>query len=147
MGKSCEGISIQESRKKGMKMIGSLDKFKADMEAGVRGLTCGGKCAKCGECCTDSLPLSSKEIKRIRNYIKANNIKPVNHIPAVLNTPTLDLVCPFLNSEKQCNIYPVRPEICKQFTCHNWDKTFHVNNIMDYKGVSVRATFFPNERG
>ena len=29
-----------------------------------------GKCSNCGQCCTDYIPISQKEINRIRKYIK-----------------------------------------------------------------------------
>ena len=35
-------------------------------------LTKKGKCTGCGECCSNILPLSDAEIKRIKDYIKLN---------------------------------------------------------------------------
>lgn len=78
--------------------------------------TCNGKCSNCGECCSDVLPLSEKEINNIRKYIKQHNIQEMRHL-SVLDT-RLDLTCPFRDNEnKKCVIYEVRPDICKCFIC------------------------------
>lgn len=81
-----------------------------------------GRCVECGNCCSNYLPLTPSDIRRIRGYIKQHNIKPVQHVPVnVLATANIDLTCPFLNDTKpthKCSIYSVRPEICRAFTCH-----------------------------
>ena len=39
-----------------------------------------GKCSKCGECCTNFLPISQKELNKIVEYVIDNKIKPqTNH--------------------------------------------------------------------
>ena len=35
-----------------------------------------GNCSRCGECCAATLPITENEEKKIREYIKANNIEP-----------------------------------------------------------------------
>ena len=35
-----------------------------------------GKCTRCGECCAAFLPITRKEEKRIKKYVKQNNIEP-----------------------------------------------------------------------
>lgn len=113
-------------------------------------LTKGGQCTQCGGCCTNSLQLTSTEIKEIRNYVRKHKIKP-----HVINLPTvdrcLDATCPFLNMDKKterCNIYPVRPHICKVFSCGDKDMTRYLADpkLMNrqYTTIDMRETFFPS---
>ena len=72
-----------------------------------------GECSNCGECCTDTLPLSTDEIVKIRNYVNKHKIKEQRHI-----TSNIDMTCPFRdNLNKKCLIYKVRPLICRNFKC------------------------------
>lgn len=73
------------------------------------------KCTNCGRCC-GLVPASQKEIAEIRQYIKKHGIIPEKQ----------GITCPFRNEkEKKCDIYPVRPIICrlmgvtKQTRCPN----------------------------
>jgi len=100
-------------------MIGKLTEVMDDMEKGVTNFCNDGKCIGCGNCCSNFLPLSSSEIKEIKRYVKKKHIKPTIRI-APTTTPTVDLICPFLDDEKsceKCKIYPVRPMICREFKC------------------------------
>ena len=68
-----------------------------------------GKCVKCGECCSNLLPLSLAEIERLRAYIAEHQISmQQGHEPD----------CPFLNAEKRCMVYEVRPLICRIYKCN-----------------------------
>ena len=74
-----------------------------------------GKCSHCGGCCTEFLILTEDEVKRIKEYVKKNNIKEIRH----LNDHEIKVLCPFRDEEKKiCTIYEVRPEICKLFQCN-----------------------------
>lgn len=64
-------------------------------------------CLNCGDCCSSFVAISKEEKAAILNYVKQKNIK--------LNSNSLN--CIFLNKTKHCNIYEVRPQICKKFTC------------------------------
>ena len=98
-------------------MVGTLDQMIADMKAGVFDYTKDGKCSDCGQCCADFLPMSDAEVETIRRYIRKHNIKEQVHRPPT-TAPVLDTTCPFRNNEKRrCEIYPVRPMICKDFRC------------------------------
>lgn len=80
-----------------------------------------GSCSGCGECCSDFLPLSDDEVKRIRAYVKKRGLKP-HHSSIALMTGANDITCPFRDNEKKlCDIYAIRPEICRSFIC---SKTF-----------------------
>ena len=79
------------------------------------------KCSKCGECCGRVLPITDKEIKNIKKYIKGKKLKIY---PASQKTCLSEIVnfnCPFLDpdAENKCQIYPVRPKICKVYTCRD----------------------------
>ena len=92
----------------------TLDEFWNDVKHGVYNFTKDGKCVSCGNCCTAILPVTKEEIKAIKRYVKRKHIKPVVH-PGKAD---IDLTCPFRNDEKKiCNIYEVRPTICRDFKC------------------------------
>ena len=74
-----------------------------------------GECIRCGECCGDYLPITEKELKTIRRYVRKNNVKSYRN--RVVSTP-FDITCPFLNGQKLCTIYEVRPSICSTFKCN-----------------------------
>lgn len=61
-------------------------------------------CANCGECC-GLIPATSEEIVAIRKYLdKHSDINPRKG----------GIDCPFRNNEaKRCDIYPVRPVVCR----------------------------------
>jgi len=99
-----------------------------------------GECSKCGTCCTSLLPFSKEEIIRIKKYIADNNIKPVNR-NTVLN-PVYQDICPFLQEDKLCAIYPVRAEICQKFQC---DKRITQFNHFDKTIINLFTEFFPEE--
>ena len=72
-----------------------------------------GQCSKCGECCTNLLPITQKEVEGIQNYVIANKIRPQKQMLVMQNR----LTCPYYNGKK-CLIYEVRPLICKEFYCY-----------------------------
>lgn len=76
-----------------------------------------GVCSGCGECCVDLLPVTPAEISRIKEYVRKHNVK--EHRQAPFYDPSVtDLSCPFRNQQtKKCEVYPVRPYICRTFTC------------------------------
>lgn len=114
-----------------------------DMKNGTYDMTVDGKCSQCGACCSRCLPLSSKEIITIKQYIKAHNIKPYRHLFPV-SKEAYDLTCPFMDDSKlkeKCRIYPVRPEICRQFICKGDKKPFKMKATR-YEVVDVREEFF-----
>ena len=72
-----------------------------------------GRCSKCGECCTNLLPVSQKEVDTIQRYVITNKIRPQTQMLVMQNR----LTCPYYNGKK-CLIYEVRPLICKEFYCY-----------------------------
>ena len=67
-------------------------------------------CKRCGGCC-GLVPVSPEDIAEIKAYIKKNKIK-INPLQGDLN-----IVCPFLDKDKKCLIYPVRPLMCRLYRC------------------------------
>lgn len=104
--------------------------------------TDGGKCSNCGQCCSDFLPLSSEEVKRLKKYIKEHGIQEQRH--NFLNG--VDVTCPFRDeANRKCTVYEVRPAICRQFMCNHTEEDirkakfdFHRIN----KVVAMRSEFF-----
>lgn len=101
--------------------------------------------SKCGaECCSLTLPLSQEEIDLIKSYIYENNIfaNNYNKNQNALD-PTFYNACPFLSTSLKCNIYSVRPEICRKFTCQHILKNF---NHSGKRIVNMLKEFFPEEK-
>lgn len=131
--------------------IGTLQQVYEDMESGVYNFCKDGKCIGCGQCCSDFLPLSSKEIKNIKRYMKKKHIKECVHTILPSNEPTLDMTCPFLDTSKEkdkCTIYEVRPEICRVFQCDQPPSKIQANKALFWKNrkpCSMRKIFFESE--
>lgn len=106
-----------------------------------------GECSGCGNCCSNCLPVTADEIKIIKAYISRHNIKPENHCRPDAND--LDWLCPFRDEKhKRCNIYEVRPSICKFFRC---DMQFDITAITkkakkERRFIDVRMTFYPRAK-
>lgn len=84
--------------------------------AEIKDNTCDGKCSNCGECCSDFIPVYQSDIERIKEYMKTHQV--VRHKP-LENETQINLQCPFRNNEeKKCDIYSIRPLICRTFMCN-----------------------------
>lgn len=124
----------------------TLEQAMSDMRNGFYNLTDNGKCTGCGSCCSNLLPMTDKEIKTIKQYIKRHGIKQQIHcIP--LAQPAFDLTCPFLNSGKKtekCTIYEVRPAICRYFICSEPNGAVKHRELWEgeRRVVDVREEFF-----
>lgn len=94
------------------------------------------------KCCQNISVLSKKEIIKIKNYIQKNNIEPVNR-NNVLTQKNANR-CPFLNENLRCNIYPVRPEICRWFHCSSYKKNEKYLDHSDKEPIDMFETFYPN---
>ena len=116
-----------------------------DMNRGLFNFTDNGKCSSCGKCCSNILPLSQKDISRIKKYIKAHNIKSCNHFLPTAN-PMIDMTCPFRDNDKKiCTIYAVRPAICMDFKCDKAMKGYMPDKAIfqdEYIPVFVSQVFF-----
>lgn len=115
------------------------------MEYTCTDFTVNGKCSNCGQCCSNMLPMSKREVKRIKAYIKQHDIKEQRHNVLV----GIDMTCPFRDeANRKCLVYEVRPAICRQFMCNHTHEdimkakfNFHeINQI-----VFMRHEFFGNK--
>lgn len=108
--------------------------------------TVNGKCCGCGDCCSNRLPLSQKEINQIKAYIKKHAITEQKHGCNVLVSKTIDMTCPFMDTTKElkCTIYPVRPQVCREYICNKGKRFVPSKVVLDGKhhNVFVRETFF-----
>lgn len=104
--------------------------------------TKGGQCSNCGQCCSDILHLSKEEIKRIDNYLKEHKV--IQH-----NIGKNNINCPFRNEAfKKCDIYEVRPEICKVFKCNKTPEEAYRNREFtnfNKKPRSMAELFFKDD--
>ena len=105
--------------------------------------TINGECSGCGRCCTNILPLSQKEIQKIKSYIGQYKVTPVNRNNVL--TKEYSKVCPFLSKENKCNIYKVRPEICRRFICSKFKNNEKAFNYSDKRNINMLSTFFSDE--
>lgn len=136
---------MARKNEEGITMFGYIEKVIHDMEKGVMDFTVNGECSNRGGCCSNFLPVSGKEIKGIRRYIRKKKIKEQKHIvPA--STPIEDWTCPFRdNTSKKCVIYAVRPAICRDFRCDKPRKKIQADKAMyhgKYQVVDMRKEFF-----
>lgn len=105
-----------------------IELFKEDCnrrQEGVTDFTVNGKCSQCGSCCSNLLPMTGKEVKKIHWYIKKHHISESKHQIPCNDKKLLDLTCPFLDESRpneKCTIYPVRPQICKCFSCNKEER-------------------------
>lgn len=131
-------------------MIGTLAQAIDDMKGGVYNFTKDGECSNCGQCCSNFLPISRKEAGTIARYIKKHGIKEHINCPPTAQL-TMDWTCPFRNeAERKCDIYPVRPAICRDFRCDKPAKGIMASRDM-YEGrygiADMREMFFGKEKG
>lgn len=75
--------------------------------------TINGECSKCGGCCGRYLPLTEKDIQKVKYIVKTKGIQPQR--PAIIIGD--DLTCPFITKDRKCIIYNHRPNICRLFKC------------------------------
>jgi len=101
-----------------------------------------GNCSNCGNCCSDILHLNNKEIKQIDNYLKTHKLQ--QH-----NKGENNMMCPFRNETlKKCDIYEVRPDICKIFKCDKSPEEAWVNREFtnfNKKPRSMSELFFKDD--
>lgn len=129
-----------------MEIISLIESIKREMDDNIFNFCKDGKCSQCGNCCSNLLPMSKKEVDAIHRYIKKKHIEECKHLLPIANR-TYDMTCPFLDTGKsceKCRIYPVRPEICKQFICDNEQRAKHNRKLLGQTRdiVDVREEFF-----
>ena len=92
----------------------------------ITDLTENGNCSNCGGCCSNYLPISDHDKKKISEYVLKHDIHDMRQ-----QLPTevmFDMRCPFRDeSTSKCVIYPVRPQICRSFQCNMEEKDIQRN--------------------
>lgn len=125
-------------------VISALEAIQRGMEDNIYNYTKDGKCSCCGNCCSNMLPMSQKEVDAIHNYIKKHGIKECRHLLPMAK-PVFDMTCPFRDNDKKiCTIYEVRPEICKQFICDSENRAKHNRKLLGQTRqiIDVRSEFY-----
>lgn len=88
-----------------------------EMPRGLTDYTTDGKCSGCGSCCSNYLPVSEADLRRIKRYVAAHNVRPQRKV-FPLAAPAIDATCPFRDEHAgKCLIYEARPTICRVFSC------------------------------
>ncbi|MBR3645646.1 MAG: YkgJ family cysteine cluster protein [Lachnospiraceae bacterium] len=125
-----------------------LSEMVTDMKHGVYDFTKDGKCISCGQCCSNLIPISAKEIKNIKRYIKKKHIKEQKHNYPISNE-IIDMTCPFRSEKEQkCLIYEIRPEICRDFQCNKPREQVEMSKKLLHKRYEIcdmRQTFYGEE--
>lgn len=110
----------------------------------ITDFTVNGNCSNCGECCSNCLPMSESDVKRIKAYIQKHGIKEQRHNFAV----GVDMTCPFRDeANRKCLIYDIRPEICRSFLCNRPQEELLKEKTAIHKRqrtVFMRSEFFGN---
>lgn len=70
-----------------------------------------GDCRGCGECCSRFLPLSGLDRGRLAGYVARNGVE------MHAERGEIDLLCPYLGDDRECSVYPARPDICRAYRC------------------------------
>lgn len=128
-----------------MAKIGTLDDMISETTDNVQDFTVDGECSNCGNCCSNFLPISDREITRIKRYIERHDVKEqIRCFPTA--APMVDMQCPFRDEiTKKCLIYPVRPAICVDFRCDKQETEIRLNKSLyhgKYAPVDMRFVFF-----
>ena len=105
----------------------------------IKNQTCNKQCSRCGQCCGPSNPITLNEYKVIKNYIREQNIKPRD---IKVEDNSIDLRCVFYDTKnKCCSIYPVRPEVCKEFKCDNSEYLIAFNRSYYDKRAEINGNY------
>ena len=108
-----------------------------------------GRCSDCGECCSDLLPLTVEEVRRLKAYAQKHGLKEHTQAP-FFDPGAIDLTCPFRNQiEGKCDVYEVRPKICRSFICSkSREQARHDRDLLHQKRSvhSLRYEVFGNKK-
>lgn len=127
-----------------IEIANTIQDVREKMENGTYDMTVNGECSQCGSCCTNFLPMTRKEILEIRRYVKKHDVKEYRR-NFLVSGMLEDLTCPFMDDSKKkekCRIYPVRPEICRQFICCPEKRKPFKGNVSGRAVVDVGREFF-----
>lgn len=81
------------------------------------------KCKNCNECCGLLTMLTEEEFQYLKEYLthtsKGRRIYQhgIDIVLAHYERGTIYFACPFSNENKRCEIYSLRPSVCRNFHC------------------------------
>jgi len=100
---------------------------------------CDHQCSCCGSCCAEFLPLTRKEVFKIIDYLAEHKEIKCSH-SIDKDKKNVYGFCPFLNEHtNRCNIYPIRPFVCRNFKCDKDIKTLKAERIEYAKRADYNA--------
>lgn len=74
-------------------------------------------CKRCGFCCVScNAMLSKQDIDLLCRYLECSFEELYEkYMDKNARIPYLKIPCPFLNKDKECDVYPARPKTCREF--------------------------------
>lgn len=103
-------------------LIAQIERKKARRQLDAIYATIGSNdCQRCGDCCFSSAKVLMAEFLNIYSYIQTlpperqEELAKRNITHEFMNMVSLDYKCPFLDEDKTCAVYPVRPAQCRFF--------------------------------
>jgi len=74
-------------------------------------------CKRCGFCCSScNAMLSKQDIDMLCKYLRCTFEELYEkYMDKNSRMPYLNLPCPFLNKDNDCDVYPARPKVCREF--------------------------------
>lgn len=121
------------------KIVQNPMEFIKDQQKGIIDCTVlPGVCSKCGNCCSRFLEIYPKEAAKIKKWVRKNRYTPNGEEQFVGEDgkQTINMMCPFRNEkEKKCDIYDVRPFICRLFQCWSAEVIVNKDIIKEYQAL------------
>lgn len=114
-----------------------------------------GTCNGCANCCMEAVGAFYSEFLRIYQFLKSETLYD-SVIDRIESHYTNELIkkdyCPFLNDNKQCIIYPVRPLVCRLFGHStkedheaNYNQVLEMNQAADQYFYDEYGVHLPDE--
>lgn len=120
---------------------GLVNRLPTDMD--IVDNTCNHKCSRCAHCCTAFLPWTIKEVYTVKDFMKEHKIVP--NFLSSFDEHNLYAFCPFLDKDtRRCQIYPVRPLICRTFKCDKSHAVLLKEKILAHKRADYNSCGLSN---
>ena len=102
-------------------------------------------CLECANCCKTTGPLyTEKDIERIAKHLRMKSAdfeKKFLRIDEDQDKVLQHLPCFFLNEDKTCSIYEVRPKACREYPHTDRKKIYQINHLMLKNTVICPAAY------
>ena len=149
-GKTKKLMGIEMTPEMYAEALKFMANYAKQVNAGVYNFCVNGECIGCGECCSNLLPMTDREVKKIRKVVRKNQLKPINHVPVPM-VNAYDNLCPFRDDsrgDKKCVIYNIRPWVCRSFKCDQYGANFKYDDNLPEEECTarlVRETFWEKD--